>query len=56
MLGEINSAFDPTARHRLATDNDPTLGEAYILANLQHLIPARAANRRRDEPGADVAF
>jgi hypothetical protein len=32
------------------------LGEAHLFTDLQHLIPARAPECRRDELGADVTF
>ena len=34
----------------------PALGEADLLADLQYLVPSRAAQGRCDEFGADVAF
>ena len=37
---------------QLAADDDAALGEAHLLPDLQHLVPARLAQSRRDELGA----
>jgi hypothetical protein len=50
------SMLGPTAAHELAADNDAAPGETNLLADLQHLVPTRLAQGRRDELGADVAF
>ena len=41
---------------QLATHHDAALGEVDFLADLCHLVPARLAQGRGDELGADVAF
>ena len=41
---------------QLAANDDAALGEADLLADLHHFIPARLLNGRGDELGADVAF
>ena len=41
---------------QLATHDDPALGEADFLADLQHLIPSGLAQSGCDEFCADVAF
>lgn len=44
------------AGHDPAADGDPTFGEGMLFADLQHFVPTRAAERRCDELGANVAF
>ncbi len=45
-----------SARHQLAANDDPALGEVDLLPNLQHFVPARALDGRQDELRTDIAF
>ena len=56
VVEDVVGAFGLAAGDQLAADDDPALGEADLLANLGHLIPARLLDGRGDELGADVAF
>ena len=56
VVENIVGALGLPARDQLAAHDDPTLGEAHFLANLQQLVPPRLAQGRRDELGADVTF
>ena len=47
-------AFPPA--DQLAPHDDAAIGEADLLPDLQHRVPARLCERRRDELGADIAF
>lgn len=53
---DVVGALGLAAADQLAAYDDPALGEADFLTDLQHLIPARLAQGRGDELGADVAF
>ena len=56
VIEDIVSALGLPAADQLAAHNDATLGEADFLTDLQHLVPARFAQGRRDELSADIAF
>jgi hypothetical protein len=56
VIEDIISPLGLAPRDQLAAHDDAALSEAHLLANLQHLVPPRLAERRRDELGADVAF
>ena len=55
-IEDIVGTLGLSAAYELAADDDAAIGEAHLLADLQHLIPARLAKGGRDELGADVAF
>jgi hypothetical protein len=48
--------FGLAARDQLAAHDDPAFGEIKLLANLQHLVPARALDGGQDKLRADIAF
>jgi hypothetical protein len=56
VVEDIVGALGFAAAHQFAAHNDPALGEAEFLADLQHFIPAGLAERWGDEFGADIAF
>ena len=56
VVEDVVGALGLSARDQLATHDDAALGEAHLLADLQHLVPPRPAQGRRDELGADVPF
>ena len=56
VVEDVVGALGLAARDQLAANDDAALGEADLLADLQHLIPARLLHGGRDELGADVAF
>ena len=56
VVEDVVGALGFAAAHQFAAHNDPALGEAEFLADLQHFIPAGLAERGGDEFGADVAF
>ena len=56
VVEDVVGALGLAAGDQLAADDDAALGEADLLADLRHLIPARLAHGGRDELGADVAF
>ena len=43
-----------SARHKLAPDNDPPLGEEHLFSHLQHLVPAGAFYGWQNELRTDV--
>lgn len=52
----MNRPFWRSQRQQFAADNTTALGESDFLANLQHLIPPRSLQRRRDELRANISF
>ena len=56
VVEDVVGALRLAARDELAADDDAALGEADLLADLRHLVPARALDGGRDELGADVAL
>ena len=56
VVEDVVGALGLAAGDQLAADDDPALGEADLLADLRHLVPARLLDGGRDELGADVAF
>ncbi len=56
VIEDVVGALGLAARDQLAAHDDPALGEADLLADLQHLVPPGLAQGGRDELGADVAF
>jgi hypothetical protein len=53
---DIIGALALAATDQLAAHDDTAFGEAYFLADLQHLVPTRFAQGWRDELGADIAL
>ena len=49
VVEDVIRAFRLAARDELSSDDDAALREADFLAKLRHLVPARLAERRRDE-------
>ena len=56
VVEDVVGALGLTASDQLAANDDAALGEADLLADLVHLVPAGPAEGGRDELGADVAF
>ena len=56
VIEDVVGSLGFAACDQLAADDDAALGEADLLADLVHFVPAGAAKGRRDELGADVAF
>ena len=56
VVQDVVGALGLAACDQLAADDDAALGEAYLLADLEHFVPARATEGGGDEFGADVAF
>ena len=48
VVEDVVGPLAPPARHQLAPDDDAPLGEAHLLADLMHLVPPGAAQRRRE--------
>src|SRR5690606_10582138 len=56
VIEDVVGALGLAAGDELATHDDPALGEADLLADLQHLVPPGLPQGGRDELGANVAF
>jgi len=56
VVKDVIGALGFAARNKLAPDNDASLGEINLLADLHHPVPARAFHCGADELGADVAL
>jgi hypothetical protein len=56
VIEDVVRAFTLAAANELAPDDDAALGEADLLANLRHLVPARVTQGRRDEFRANVTL
>ena len=56
VIEDIVGPLGLAASDQLAAHDDPALGEADLLADLQHLVPPGLAQGGRDELGADVAL
>ena len=56
VVKDVVGALGFAARDELPPNNDATLGEINLLADLHHPIPARAFHCGANELGADVAF
>ena len=56
VIKDVIGALGFAARDELSPDNDASLGEIDLLADLHHPVPARAFHCGADELGADVAL
>jgi hypothetical protein len=56
VIKDVIGALGFAARNELAPDNDASLGEIDLLADLHHPVPARAFDGGADELGADIAL
>jgi hypothetical protein len=56
VIKDVIGALRFAARHELAPDDDASLGEGDLLADLHHPVPARALHGRAGELGADISL
>ena len=56
VVEDVVGALGLSARDQLAAHDDAALGEAHLLADLQHLVPPHSAQGGGDELGADIPF